>query len=386
LIVAVLMIFSSEVFSQSYSEMLKTIEQNNKDLQAGKKYVESKAYEYKLENLPEGPEVTYGYFPDNSTTPGAKEIFEVSQSFQIPWYYSNRSAYSNLMIEQEELKYQSLRQDILIDAKSLLIDYIYLMKQIAVNDKRLEFAEDMYNAYMVRSEVGDINALELNKTKLHLLQVQKQHERLQSDLLAAKENLKRLNGGEQIRIDIEQYPVESLVELDSIIFTKMEIDPEILFHQKATKASEKQLKVTKNLQLPEFSLGYGTETVAEEKFKGFMVGISIPLWSSRRTVQKAKHEVGFHGLNYASVTQNKLSETKVQYDKVKSLKNSLDSYETVFGSMQNEQLLNKSLELGEISVIDFFTEMFYFYEVYDDYLSVEKEYHQALAELYKYKL
>ena len=383
---SVLLFISGNVFSQSFDEILNTIEQNNKDLQAGSKYLESKTYEYKLDNLPDGPELSYGYYPGNSATPGTKEVLEVSQSFQMPCFYRNRSAYSKLIINQEELKFKALRQDILSDAKNMLIDYIYLMKQISINDKRLKFAEDIYNAYMVRSEVGDVNALELNKTKLNLVQVRKDHEKLQAEILAVRENLKKLNGGEDISIDINDYPAEGIIELDSLFFDKMEKDPEVLYNQKASEASEKNVKVTKNLQLPEFSLGYGSETVADEKFQGFTVGISIPLWSSKRAIQQAKAESDFYDLNYASVTQNKLTETKIQYEKVQSFKNSLDSYETVLGSMNNEELLNRSLELGEISVIDFFTEMFYFYEVYDDYLLVEKEYHQALAEMFKYKL
>lgn len=382
----VLLIFSSNVFSQSFNEILKTIEQNNKDLQAGKKYVESKAFEHKLDNVPDGPELTYGYFPNNSTVPGTKEIFEVSQSFQMPCYYRNQVAYSKMLVEQEELKYQVLQQNVLLEAKRLLIEYIALMKQLTINDKRLKFAENIYNAYMVRIEVGDVNALELNKTKLHMLQVRKNQELLRSEVLAVKEKLNNLNGGEVLELDFKDYPTEPLIELDSLIFNQVATDPEILYNQKATEASERNIKVTKNLQLPSFSIGYGTETVADEKFQGFMVGVSIPLWKSKRAIQYAKAESGFYQLNASSVTQNRISDSKVMYEKVQSLKASLENYQNVLGSVHSEELLNKSLELGEISVIDFFTEMFYYYEVYDDYLDVEKDYHLALAELYKYRL
>lgn len=386
LILALLLVFTLNAFSQSFNETLKTIEQNNKDLQAGKKYVESKSFEHKLDNVPDGPELTYGYFPNNSTVPGKKEIFEVSQSFQMPCYYRNQVAYSKLLIKQEELKYQALKQEVLLEAKRLLIEYIALMKQLTINDKRLKFAEDIYNAYMVRSEVGDVNALELNKTKLHMVQVRKNHELLRSEIIAIKEKLNNLNGGENLELGFRDYPNESLIELDSLLFDRMAVDPEILYNQKATEASERNIKVIKNLQLPSFSIGYGSESVADEKFEGFMVGVSIPLWKSKRAIQYAKAESGFYQLNASSITQNSISDSKVIYEKVQSLKSSLENYQDVLGSIHSEELLSKSLELGEISVIDFFTEMFYYYEVYDDYLSVEKEYHRALAELYKYRL
>ena len=386
LIFSLLVIFSVKAYSQSFNEILETIENNNKDIQAGSKYVESKTYEYKLNNLPDGPELSYGYFPDNSTVSGRKEVFELSQSFQMPCFYRNQSAYSKLMINQEELSQQVLRQNVLSEAKSLLIDYIYLMKQVSVIDKRLKFAEDIYNAYLVRLEVGDANALEINKAKLHLLQVQKQEKNYRNDILTIKEKLNNFNGGNNLKIDLNDYPNTELTALDSLLFEKMTKDPELLLNQKVVEASEKRVKVVKNLQLPKFSLGYGSETVADEKFRGVIVGLSIPLWSSKNRIQQVKFESDFYNLSNISIREKRISEVKIQLETVKSLKENLESYETVLNSINNEVLLNKSLELGEISVIEFFTEMFYFYEIYDDYLEIEKEYHQALADLYKFRL
>jgi len=381
-----LFVFTSSVFSQSFDRILKTIEENNKDIQAAKKYVESKSYEYKKHNLPEGPELKYGYFPKNNTVPGTKEVFEVSQSFQMPCFYRNHTAYSKLMISKEELNQSILRQNILTESKSLLIEYIYLIKKLAIIDKRLKFADDIHNASLIRLEVGDANALEINKAKLHLMQVQKQEKEARTEVLAIREKLKSLNGGEEIDVSVEDYPIESLIDIDSVMLNRLSLDPELLFSQKSIEASQKQLKVTKNLQLPKFNLGYGTETVADEKFKGFLVGVSIPLWSSRRAIQQAKFETQYYDLNAISINQSKIAETNVLYKKAASLEESLISYKTVLSNVNSEELLNQSLEAGEISIIDFFTEMFYYYEVYDDFLKVEKDYHQALAELYKYKL
>ncbi|HAF28937.1 MAG TPA: hypothetical protein DCG75_07800 [Bacteroidales bacterium] len=379
-------IFSTNVFSQTFNDVLKAIEENNTDLQAGEKLVESKRFEYKQDNLPEGPELSYGYFPNNSTVPGPKEVFEVTQSFQMPCYYRNQSAYSKLMISQEELNHLVLRQNILSEAKTLLVEYVFLMKKISVADKRLKFAEDTYNAYLIRLELGDANVLEINKAKLHLLQVQKQEKELRTNVLTIKEKLRNLNGGLDLSLNVDEYPKESLIEIDSLLFEKLASDPEILFNQKAVEASQKQIQVTKNLQLPKFRVGYGSETVVDEKFKGVLVGLTIPLWGSKNAIQKAKIESAYFDLNTISIKQSKIADTKIKVGNIQSLQESLTSYETVLSSVNNEELLSKSLDLGEISLIDFFTEMFYYYEIYDDYLLLEKEYHQALAELYKYKL
>ena len=385
-LIFIFLVFSTVLKAQSIDDVLKTIEGNNKEIQAGSKYVESKTYEYKQANLPDGPELSYGYFPNNSTVSGTKEVFEVSQSFQMPCFYRNQSAYSKLLVNQEELNQLVLRQNILYEAKSLLINYVYQLKQISVIDKRLKFAEDIYNAYMVRLEVGDANVLETNKAKLHLLHIQKQEKDYRTEILAIKENLKNLNGGNDFNISVNDYPIENLTELDSLLFEKLTRDPVLLLNQKVFEASEKRIKVTKNLQLPEFSLGYGSETVADEKFKGFIVGISIPLWGSKNSIQQAKVESDFYNLNKVSITEKRITNTKIQFEKVNSLKANLGRYESVLNSINNEELLKKSLDLGEISIIEYFTEMIYFYQIYDDYLLVENEYYQAVSELLKYKI
>ena len=381
-----LIVLSLNVFSQSIDDILKIIEENNPQIQAGEKYLQTKVLEYKSANLPEGPELKYGYFPDNSTVSGTKQVFEVSQSFQMPCYYRNQSGYASLKISEEGYEQELLRKNVLFEAKNLLLDYIFLSKKIAIADKRLKFADDIYNAFIIRLEVGDANALEVNKAKLHAMKVKKQERDDRISLLAVTEKLKNINGGKDLVINLEQYPQEQLVEIDSLLFDKFANDPELKLGNKRIESSQKNLKVTKNLQLPKFSLGYGSETVADEQFRGVLVGVSIPLWSSKRALQKAKMEMQYFDLANISLIESKSAETKIAYQQVLSLKENLESYETVLNSVNNEELLQKSLESGEISVIDFFTEMFYIYEIYDDYLQVEKEYYQSLAELYKYRL
>ena len=385
-LILIFLTLSLSGFSQSFDEILKMIEDNNPEIQASEKNLKSKVYEYKSENLPSGPSFSYGYFPDNSTVSGIKTTVGISQAFQMPWYYTNQATYTKLRINREEISQKIVRQEILFQAKQQLIEYIYLSKRMAIVDKRLKFAQDIYNAYMIRLETGDANMLEVNKAKLHLMQVKKAEKNSRNRLLAIKENLKYLNGGNSLDISVNNYPVNPVIELDSLLFSKLESDPEIRYNQKAFEVANRRIKLTRSLQFPELSLGYGSETVGNESFKGIVVGVSIPLWNSRRLMQQSKLEADYFNLKNSNTQNAKISETKVTYDKVRTLNENLESYQNILASVNSEDLLKKSLDSGEISVIEFFTEMFYYYEVYDDFLIVEKEYYEALSELYKYKL
>jgi len=133
-------------------------------------------------------------------------------------------------------------------------------------------------------------------------------------------------------------------------------------------------------------MGYAGETVADEKFRGVVIGLSVPLWSGNSAVKKAKFESQYLELSSLSMQTKIETETKAQIDKIQSLKKNLDNYSQTLSSVNNIELLKKSLELGEISSIEYFTEISYFYQIYDDYLISEKEYQLAVCEMLQFKL
>ena len=53
---------------------------------------------------------------------------------------------------------------------------------------------------------------------------------------------------------------------------------------------------------------------------------------------------------------------------------------------RTDELLNKALETGQISMIDYFVEITLLYDSMQNYLDVEKEYQNAVAQLLQYQL
>jgi len=74
------------------------------------------------------------------------------------------------------------------------------------------------------------------------------------------------------------------------------------------------------------------------------------------------------------------------YQKYTSLSIAIDAYKKIMSTVNNNQLLNKALDLGEISSLQYFMELNYYYASYDTFLDLENNYYQVLAELNKYKL
>ncbi|MGE0090708.1 MAG: TolC family protein [Bacteroidales bacterium] len=381
-----LLIFSADLKSQTIDDVLKTIESNNQNILAAQKLVESKTYEYRSMVLPEGPSFSYGYFPDNSTVTGPKETFEISQSVQMPCFYRNQSSLSRSLVEQERLSYQQFRQSVLSEAKKLLIESVFLTKMRLILQARLSDAENLFTAFTKRLENGDVNVLEVNKAKLHLLTIQNQLKTIHTQLNSLQLQLNYMNGGQELNVILTEYPVIQEIDYEQLKNEKQSIDPALLAAKMQIESSAKQLKVTKNMQLPSFSLGYAGETVVDERFRGFVVGMSIPIWGARSEIKKANYESQYIILNSQMIESRILSELDQQIEKAKTLKENLKNYSVAIESVNNLELLKKSLDLGEISSIEYFTEISYFYQVYDDYIVAEKDYQLEMNGLLKYKL
>ncbi len=79
-------------------------------------------------------------------------------------------------------------------------------------------------------------------------------------------------------------------------------------------------------------------------------------------------------------------ETKQLYEKYTNLKITLTAYQDVFITLNSDALLKKSLASGHTSSIEYFMEINYYNNAYNNYLQTEKEYYDVIATLYQHQL
>ncbi len=123
-----------------------------------------------------------------------------------------------------------------------------------------------------------------------------------------------------------------------------------------------------------------------ERFNGFLVGISIPLFSNRNNVKQAKAQALYTDLQLESTTTTVESELHQLYNQSVALKTSMDEYNTVLKSQNSLALLNKAIQTGQISMIEYFVDVTTFYQSMQNYMQLQNEYQKVMAQLYKYKL
>ena len=372
----------------SIDQVLKSIETNNKSLQANTKMTDAQKLEAQTGKFLANPSVEWEQMWGNRNNPGSEYTLTVKQSLDFPTTYSNKNKLANLKANTIGFQSAAYRQQLLLNAKQTCIEIIYLRKQKSLLDERLANAETMFALYKKRFESGDANQLELNKIQLELLNAQNQNRLNKAALTAAEEQLRNFNGGNSITFDATDYPTgEELINFDQLQAAFMEADPNLKSLTGDQEIANREVKLSRSLTLPKFDVGYKRNAAKDHvASNGFMVGVSIPLFENKNTVKKAKAQAEFAT---ASLEDNRLNlKTNLQqlYQQAEALQISRADYAKVLEQQRNIELLNKALNAGQLSVIDYFTELTTIYDSHQSYLDVEKEYHSILAQLYQYKL
>ena len=144
---------------------------------------------------------------------------------------------------------------------------------------------------------------------------------------------------------------------------------------------KQQVKLNTALSLPKFTAGYASEKTFGEDFKGITVGISIPLWENKNKVKLAKAQV--------KSTELLLEDSKLQFythlqqlhKTTFGLQESAQTYRSSILNNNNEELLKKALDAGQISLIEYLLESEYYYDVKNKMLEAERDFNLSLTEL-----
>ena len=123
-----------------------------------------------------------------------------------------------------------------------------------------------------------------------------------------------------------------------------------------------------------------------QRYNGFLVGISIPLFSNRNNVKQAKAQSLYTDLQLESATTVVENELMQLYNRSVALKASIDEYRTELDRQNSLALLNKAIQAGQISMIEYFVDVTTLYQSLQNYMQLQNEYQKVMAQIYKYQL
>ncbi len=370
------------------ADILSCIEANNPQLKAGAQMVLSQKAEVSSQNSLADPTFELEHLWGAQNAGDRKYDITVLQSFDFPSLYVQRNRVGNLKRSLYDGQQTLLRQQVLLQAKELCLRIVYLNRCIELSDKRLAAADELARLYRGKLESGDAAILDVNKIEIEQLNVTTANTRLRNELATCLAQLRALNGGESLDVELSTltYPEAVLpASFDELKTQALQADPELQLLRQESLIADKSVALNRSGWLPKFELGYRHAYELGERFNGFAVGVSIPLFANRKKVKMAKAQALAGTFAVNNREQQALAELQSAYDEAVTLQRNHARYD-LLTRQNNLGLLQKALATGKISMVEYLVDATQLYEAFDNRLSLEYEYQLRLARLYKFEL
>lgn len=367
--------------AQDFSSILKSIEANSARLESAR--IKDKAEKLDSKDLYtlEDPEVGFDYL-FGAEGIGHRIGFEVSQGFDFPTVISQKRKMAKEMQRVSELKYLSERQQLLLNARKLCIQVVYCNAIMDHLDEDLEETTAMSKAYETLFDKGEATAIDRNKAHQAFLFFKTEYD----EFLAMRENLlnelKCLNGGNAVEISDTAFVFSPLSnDFDGWLAQNIGLHPELQLAEGELQAEKQSLKVAKGSRIPGFKIGYTGEFTREEKYQGPMIGLSLPLWGSGRKVKVAKLHVEAAEKSLEDTRLHLTTQLRGVYREALQLQDTYLRYRKHLTECDNSELLKKSLDSGQITLLQYLQERQFVHEMHEKILIAERDLALRKAEL-----
>ena len=382
IILLVLLTFSSEAMPQGPDAFIRKVLEKHPGIMAEKELLRSREAESQTGYTPPNPHISMGYFPGLPRETGEKITWSVSQTLDFPSRYRRLKKLGRNNYEQALLEYHNKILAYLSDTRSRLIELIALRKKIEATEERLEHIGQMEDAYRKMLDAGEVTIIDYNKIRLagagmknSLLEYRSREEAMLTflDMVSDKNASLLVHSG---------YPLFEEPEPESLLEEKRAMHPAFKIPGKEIEIAASRVDVVKTKSMPGLQLGFASEIVAASEFTGPTLGISIPLWENKGRIEAEKAKKNHYEAEYNNIMLVYENEYRTLYARYLSVKNALHELRDAYSVSASESLLNKALEEGGISLIEYFTELSAFYDIEDRIIGLEKEYYILLSDLY----
>lgn len=372
--------------AQTIDDVLRSIEENNKTLQAQRQATQAGKMEIQTRNNLEDPSVEYSPFFAKGVDGMASSELVVTQGFDFPTLYAARRQSGKLQQEVLEHQQQAARREVLLTAKNLCLDLIRLNQENALLTERKRNSDELLKLFEERFEKGDAGILEVNKIKMEQMSIQTEVAQNNAAHRTALQQLLAMNGNLPLEFSADTYSqVEPINDYNTLYNEVMTTNAGLLEADAAVRAATKEVNVNKQSWLPKIEVGYRRNTSVGEKSNGFLVGGSLPLFSNRKKTKIARAQALSAQLQLDDARLQTEAQVQSRFNEMQQLREAMQAYDVTL-MHKTLRLLNDAVKAGQLSVIDFYVEAENVYKNLQAYIALENQYQKLMASIYENRL
>lgn len=374
---------AQSVLKSGWESWMAQIAQNNTMLKALHRQMQASVLANGSNLCLPDPEAEVAYLV--GTPKGVPNRTNVSLTQSLDWdvLLGRRSALAKANNQVAYNDYRRAVQQVLTEADEQFTTLVYYNKLCGELSQRQTLAEEIERLYQQKFERGDINQLEVNKVRLNASVCRADWARANNERQQILANLQRLNGGHAVAFTDTVYPLAGkalppLVDFQSALAGSLAVQTA----QAAVAQSEAEIKVAKAEGLPTLTVGFQGEYIKQNNYSGLSLGFSVPIWgNSRKKIRKAEAELAANRLTVDDVIYQERAQVAKLYASAQQLQQAANALQKDMQLMNNDQLLRRSLELGQISLLDYLLELSFYYTARTSQLEAERDAQLAVSAL-----
>jgi cobalt-zinc-cadmium resistance protein CzcA len=321
----------------------------------------------------------------------------VSQSIPFPAVFGAQSKLNQSLIKGSELQKSSVRNELLYRVKEAYYELVFLKSKELLLLRQDSIFQDFVKAADARYRAGETNLLEKTTAETQRSEVANKLNQTRSDVRIYQQLLGTLiNNGIPLDAAVETLTERSFdLSADTALLRQ---NPHLAYLRQQTEIADAERKVAGAKVLPDIVLGYFNQTLIgtpansngdlatrSDRFQGFEVGLSLPLWFGPQSAKIKAAAVGrqraesLYDYN-RTVMNGQWQQATQQYAKSKS---SLLYYQSA--ALQNAELILKQSNLafrnGEIGYLEFLLATRNALEIRENFLTSMNDVNQSVIYL-----
>lgn len=362
-----------------FDDVVAEVAANNPALKAERAAVFSETMNRIADNRLEATEVGFSHVW-GSPGAGNKMSIEVSQGFDWPGVYGVRRRASRSARAAGDSRLQAAERDLRLQVSVALFNVIDANLRCELLERLVANLDSMHTAAEEMFAAGQITVLNHQKVALEEISMQQQLAEAHATRATVLAELAALNGGAlpEAAIDMRAYPAQTLHPLTDYLAASA---PEV----EAAKSEAQALRLDSRAErmglYPGFSVGYVHEKEGSERFNGFTLGLRLPSYGASPRAKAALLAAEAREQQAIVADQTRRSELTADHAAAEQIALLLTQYETAFDHGDYETLLRRSLNGGQMSYTEYFSELNFFLGSRLECLTQTLRYHTLLATL-----
>lgn len=364
------------VMAYAYSPFYTTITSvvdTNGQLLAAQKQIDATLASDAAGNVLPSAEVEFEYLWATSGWGDNKWNIGVSQELQLPSLFKARSAASQAQAEAARLILLGMKAEKALGAKQAIIDIINATSRLGYYREVKENLTAIQALVQKSYSQRHATILDLRKIEIALLDNEQKIAESESEIIRMKASLRGMGATLPKAENVwDEYPLQSSEAPDSI-------SDGLLYAIQAAQdaATASRIRAAKLEQMPSLSVGYRHTFEEGSHFDGLTLGIALPSYGMKKAKQAAALEREAAMYEAEARIRNEVAENQGLYESAMAIRDIMDKYRQLTSDNSYLSLLKKAYEGGELTMIDYITEVNLFTESRLAYLDLQ--YNQALT-------